>query len=79
MKGTIKKINNNWVVKFPYTPDIFSSYLEIVDVELPILPEQQTLEFVVENEGKLVDFEYIKVQEDGYKLLPGFAKLLTKK
>jgi len=75
MRGTIKKLNNNWIVKFPYTPDIFSSYLEIVDVELPILPEQQNLDFISENEGKLVDFEYIKVQEDEYKLSPGFAKI----
>ena len=69
MIGILHKKNNTWVVLVEYLETQYSSYLEYVTVELPVISEQQSLYMFAELtddwmnncEGKEVEFEHIPV------------------
>lgn len=83
MIGILHKKNNTWVVLVEYLETQHSSYLEYVTVELPVIPEQQSLYMFAELtddwmnkcEGKEVEFEHIPDNKVGNMLLSGFAKI----
>ena len=42
MKGKLHNTKDGWVVKFEYIDDQYSSYMEFISIELPVISEQQS-------------------------------------
>jgi hypothetical protein len=83
MKGRLHNTKDGWVVKFEYIDDQYSSYMEFISIELPVISEQQSLYMFAELsddwknkcEGMEVEFEYLPNNKNTKFLLSGFAKI----